>query len=107
METTAVDALLEMRQIAASLELAIQQNVLAAARKKAVRLSAPNSGDIIIHPSTREPGRWQLSWFFRDGLAGGHGTFDSMEDAIASATGKWVNGPAYGASDYRVEGEKP
>ena len=70
---------------------------------RVVRFEASDGESFIIHPSTYESGRWQLSWFDKGGDPYGHSTLDTMEDAIKSACGKsgsW--GPPHGSPKYRV-----
>lgn len=45
----------------------------------------------VVHPSTREPGRFQLTRF-EGAEPTGHTTWDREEDAVASACGRFVNG---------------
>jgi hypothetical protein len=55
-----------------------------------VLVSPWSSCRFVVSPSAREPGRWQLTRFDGDEPTG-HTTWDSAEDATASARGRWVN----------------
>lgn len=55
---------------------------------------------LVVHPSTREPGRWQLTAFDGDEPVG-HTTWPSEADAVASALGRFVGPePPVGSRDY-------
>lgn len=56
--------------------------------------------DIAIHPSARDPGRWQATLF--DGLVPvGHYIFASRDDAIRSVSGAFCDGPPIGSSSHK------
>lgn len=62
--------------------------------RQTVVLRSPSSfgAYLVAHPSAREPGRFQLTGFDSKGQPYGHTTWDTLEDALASAQGKRVNG---------------
>ena len=52
----------------------------------------------IIHPSTRSPGKWQLSRMDKDGPVG-HSEFKSQDEALASAVAAHPKGHMYNDGD--------
>lgn len=56
-----------------------------------------------ITQSAKSTGRWQLSWFGRDGKPHGDMNYDSFKDAVHSALGRHVGeSPPIGSSDLEV-----
>jgi hypothetical protein len=47
---------------------------------------------MIVHPSAREAGRWQVTSLTRAGEVWGHVEAASALDAVASCVGVWVAG---------------
>lgn len=67
-----------------------------------VRKDDDQGRQIMIHPSTREPGRWQLSQIDHHG-PWGHATFDTKHEALASAIGAHPEGPYHDRGDEKYE----
>lgn len=61
------------------------------------------AGDTMqVHPSTREPGKWQVTRFDKQGEPVGHANFKTRADAVASAQGQFAGGePPYGGREYK------
>lgn len=64
-------------------------------------------GDIIVSPSTSEPGKWQLTWFTKPYAEGstepmGHAVYPDFDQVISSAMGQFTksNGPPHGSSQF-------
>lgn len=84
------------------------KNLAAAGNASVVHLrSSEDKGgtqNIFITPSTKEHGRWQMTWTDKDAVPFGDTQFDTMEEAIASASGKSTakGGPPYGDRSFIV-----
>ncbi len=89
----------------------VTENIRAAGARRSVLLwngDAAGLPYLLAHPSTREPGRDQLSWLDSDRRPAGHATYDTREDAIASASGRFVGGEApHGHTGFRVVEDFP
>jgi hypothetical protein len=49
----------------------------------------------VVHPSSSEPGRWQLTRMDADGKTPtGHTTWNTQEEAVSSACGVWIRSQA-------------
>lgn len=70
----------------------------------AIQLTNPRGQTIVLSKSTRERGKWQLTYFGEDSTPHGHSNLDTLEQAYASARGIWgtgTYGPSHGDSSYR------
>lgn len=65
----------------------------------------PFKDEVLITKSAKEPGRWQSTHMADQGDGtfepSGHATFDTREEAIRSAQGENVNGPAAGSRTFK------
>lgn len=78
-----------------------KQNLKAAKGAKVVRMSGKKR-DVIIHPSSKFPGKVQLT-FIEGGKPVGDANFDSITEAIEAASGRLIHDkPHAKAGDYRV-----
>lgn len=60
-------------------------------------------GDIIVSPSTSEPGKWQLTWLGKlDHEPHGHAVYPDFDSAVSSAMGQRTpsHGPPHGGSQF-------
>lgn len=69
-----------------------------------LRSDVPNGGltNIIIHPSSKRPGKWQMTWLDANMVAFGDSQFASFENALKSASGIHAEGPPMGHGGYSV-----
>lgn len=77
------------------LEAAYQANLKAAAAGSMEFRSPRVAWTYMVHPSARQPGQWQVTTM-GEGEPSGHYEFSTKEAAIASISGKAVEGPAIG-----------
>jgi len=80
-----------------------QEIVEAGATPAGVRLIAPSGRALVVHPSTQEAGRWQLTAFTDEGTPSGHDLYDSFAEAYRSARGLYgtqTYGPPFGGSEF-------
>ena len=89
------------------LQKVYEHNREKAGENRAIKLESSSANENVffyINPSSREPGRWQLTRIsVQDGMPFGHMTFDTKDLALESASGVWGKyGPPDGNGSYRV-----
>ncbi len=52
--------------------------------EKTSKFESKHGGEIIVHPSTRRPGKWQMTWF-NDGIPAGHLDCETQLEALKEA----------------------
>jgi hypothetical protein len=93
-------------RLQADIDAAVRCN-LAAARTVTGPLGFRADGEdlqYLVHPSTREPGAWQITTLSADGLALSHITAPTRDMAIRAVSGQWLEsmGGAIGSARYRL-----